>query len=269
MTKLLEFVHASSESNRTPDSVRRQLEDGWHVKQSQLAAVSKWKTLPAFTWVDLGRVGDPVGYAPYWRTLAGLQEKSEFASHIFISGIAPSAKLHARVVQDVFHALNPLSVDVDLAGNPDIVAALAKFEAVRRTPVASPRRKTVQPTKLRPTEIKDAVPNADLRVESGNLSAKNISELFGVTLTELGAWIARKKAALSKTPDSEAIQPLLEPLAHIAFYRKALGDDATFRKWLRTEHELLERKSPLHWIKHGRIREVAEFVEDALTGQPT
>jgi len=112
------------------------------------------------------------------------------------------------------------------------------------------------------------VPNADLREDSGRLSAKKIAQLFDVTLTELGEWIDRKKAALSKTPDANNIQPLLEPLAQIAFYRKALGDDASFRKWLRTGHELLEGKAPLAWIKEGRSRQVAEFVEDALTGQP-
>lgn len=270
MPELLEFVHASPESNQIPSSVRRCLDAGWNVKRSRLDSVSTWKTLPAFTWLDLGRVSNPISYAQYWSTLAGLQEKSGPISHIFISGVAPSTELHDRVLQDVFRTLNPLSVEVDLAGNPDVVAALAKFQAVRREPSASNLLKAFRKMKTHRTEtIRREVPNADLRLESGNLSAKSMAELFGVTLTELGEWIGRKKAALSKTPDSKGIQPLLEPLARIAFYRKALGDDASFRKWLRTEHELLEQKSPMHWIKSGRTREIAEFVEDALTGQPT
>jgi hypothetical protein len=268
MSQPLQFVHASVAAAQIPFPVRKWLGPQWQVKRSELDALSTWKTLPAFTWVDLGKIGNPNAYASYWNALAGLQQKSPDASRIFISGLASSPALHEQVLHDVFDVLDPMNVDVDLAGHPDVVAALAKFEAVRREPGATKSVEAVR-EKRRDAPQSLHVPNADLRVESGKLSAKNIAAVFGVTLTELGEWIDRKKAALSKTPDSESIQPLLDPLAQIAFYRNALGDDATFRKWLRTEHELLEQKSPLHWIKAGKIREVAEFVEDALTGQPT
>src|SRR5688572_27281265 len=137
MSEVLQFVHASVASADTPRPVRKWLGHGWQLKRSTLDKVSTWKSLPAFTWVDLGKISDAHGYAAYWNTLAGLQEKSAALSHIFISGLAPSAALHHQVLQDVFHVLNPLNVEVDLAGHPDVVAALAKFEAVRREPVAA------------------------------------------------------------------------------------------------------------------------------------
>lgn len=268
MPNLLEFVHATARSAQTPQSVRRRLGEAWKVKRSGLGSVSSWKTLPAFTWVDLGTIHDPVGYTSCWKKLADLQVKSPPLSHIFISGSASSLAQREQILRDVYGQLKPVNVEVDLAGQPDVVAALAKFDAVRREPAITTFLEAFWKNN-RGAPSAPYIPNADLRGASGNLSAKSIAELFGVTLTEVGEWIDRKKAALSKTPDSENIQPLLEPLAQIAFYRKVLGNDETFRKWLRTEHELLEHKCPLHWIKAGRIREVAEFVDDALTGQPT
>lgn len=270
MPVLPEFVHASVRSSQIPDPVRRWLGSHWEIMESRLDDVSTWEKLPTFTWLDFGIISDSHRYAKYWETLGGLQKKSDPLCRIMISGVASSAELHGRVLHDVFERLNPLGVEVDLEGKPDVLAALVKFEAVRKdttelTKVVRLLRRHRTETETRYAEV----PNADIRAESGNLSAKMIAELFGVKLTEVGEWIDRKKAALSKTPDAESIQPLLEPLAQIAFYRKVLGDDATFRKWLRTDHELLQQKSPLHWIKEGKAREVAEFVEDALTGQPT
>jgi hypothetical protein len=270
MPVLPEFVHASVKASVIPAPVLRWLGSDWEITESKLDDLSAWDKLPTFTWLDFGTINDPRHYAKCWETLGGLQKKSDPLCRIMISGVAPSADLHGRVLRDVFERLNPLGVEVDLAGKPDVLAALVKFEAIRKD--ATETMKVIRSLRRHRTETETRnaeVPNADIRAESGNLSAKTIAELFGVTLTELGAWIDRKKAALSKTPDAESIQSLLEPLAQIAFYRKVLGDDATFRKWLRTEHELLQQKSPLHWIKEGKAREVAEFVEDALTGQPT
>ena len=251
MSRTLEFLHASSQGTGLPDPISRWLKDDWKVKHITLDVLSRRKVLPDFFWLDLGEVEEPHHYLDYWTTLSTLQAKSDPSALIFISGHALSHDFHGRVLHDVFQALRPSSVEIDLAGQPDILAALEKFQALRRAKTAV------------------HVPNADLRADSGRLSAKNIAQLFDVTLTELGEWIDRNKAALSKTPDADTIQPLLEPLAQIAFYRKALGDDASFRKWLRTGHELLEGKTPLAWIKEGRSQQVAEFVEDALTGQPT
>ena len=251
MQNSLEFVHASLRPQALPGAIFRCLESPWTAKNTTLPQLGKWKTLPAFTWLDLGKVNDPQKYLGYWKTLASLQEKSDQPCHIFISGNAMTEESHSQILRDVFEQLDPLSVDVNFAGSPDVVAALAKFHAIRAA-----------------TEL-IAVRNADLRVESGKLSARTIADLFGVTLTEVGDWIGRKKAALSKTPDSDNVQSLLKPLDQIAAYREVVGDNVSFRKWLRAQHELLEHRSPLDWIRDGRMQEVAEFVEDALTGQPT
>ncbi|PTY04605.1 hypothetical protein DB347_17985 [Opitutaceae bacterium EW11] len=80
-----------------------------------------------------------------------------------------------------------------------------------------------------------------------------VSELFGVALQESEVWLDRDPGAV----------------ARIACHAKVLGSDVAFRRWLRVGNPLLEKTSPLEWIRLGRAREVAEFVEDADAGQPT
>jgi hypothetical protein len=79
----------------------------------------------------------------------------------------------------------------------------------------------------------------DLRLGNGNLSAGNIAELYGISLSELGKWINRSRQALNKTPGAESIQNALGCFGRIAGLRLRLSDD-DFRKWLRMPNSLLE-----------------------------
>lgn len=112
-------------------------------------------------------------------------------------------------------------------------------------------------------------PAADLREENGKLSAKRIAELFGVSLTQLATLLGRSKQAVSKTPDAAALQPGLLDFARIAQLRAPLESDAAFRQWLRTPSRLLEQRTPLEWILDGRVKIVADFADDMLSGSPT
>lgn len=248
---------------RTPlrRTLRRYLEKHWFVKEVTVSEMVKSEDLPEFLWLNLGRVSKAAEPIALIRKMADKQADAKTRPFIFISG-SVSKSTHLQLAEAIYENFpDPLFVQVDLAGEPDVLSALEKFRIIRS-------RKTAAVTPSRSGSALE-VPNADLRSESGRLSARLVSEVFGVTMVELGQWIGSKKAALSKTPDADSIQDALKDFARVALFRKALGGEVPFRQWLRTENQLLEGKSPLDWIKLGRVREVGDFVEDALAGQPT
>lgn len=110
---------------------------------------------------------------------------------------------------------------------------------------------------------------ADLREASGKLSAKRVTGLFGLSLTQFASLLGRNKQTVSKTPDAETLQAGLREFERIARLRGPLGGDAEFRQWLRTPSPLLENRTPLELVRAGQAPQVADFVEDMLTGSPT
>jgi hypothetical protein len=233
----------------------------FQFQQCPLKDVPKWDALRDFVWLDLGKIRSAATMPKaVLDALAGLQSQAAHPSLIFISGEA-TANSHREAVERVFSTFpRPENVEVDFSGSPDVLAALAKFKVLRQAYGAHRAAAAAAP----PLKV----PNTDLRAESGNLSADRISDLFGISLTNLATWIGRKKAAVSKTPDADSIQEGLQPFAGVARIRDVLPAEG-FKAWLRTESPLLEGKTPLHWIEQGKVREVAEFVDDALTGQPS
>ena len=111
-------------------------------------------------------------------------------------------------------------------------------------------------------------PTVDLRAPNGRLSARRVAELFDLSLSQLAALLGRNKQTVSKTPDAETIQAGLRDFGRIAGLRAALDGDEAFRHWLRTPTRPLEGHSPRELIDAGRVRVVADFVEDMLTGSP-
>ena len=107
----------------------------------------------------------------------------------------------------------------------------------------------------------------DLRVESGRLSAERVAGLFGVSVSDLGGWLGKSRQALNKTPDAPSLQPALEQLERVARLRTLLSDE-DFRKWLRMPNPELDGKKPLDLLAAKRWQDVAEMVEDMLTGAP-
>lgn len=258
----LQFAYVSVQPERLPSQVRQLLDDRWEVTRHDLQEVATQAELPDLTWVTLDTSADVNAVNDPLETLFHRVESADSYHQLYLTVSDARGAMRRRLLDFVRTAKRPERIELDLAGVQDLDIALARFEAFR----------LAEPLPTRPAGIilnRPAIPNADLRTERGNLSASRIAEVFGVSLTELGAWIGKKKTTLSRTPDAPALQSLLAPLEGIARMRGLVADDDAFRKWLRTDHRLLEGKSPLHWVQQGRLQEIADFVDDALTGQPS
>ena len=109
----------------------------------------------------------------------------------------------------------------------------------------------------------------DLRLPSGKLSAELVAKLYGISLSQLAAWLGRTKQALSKTPDAESLQGALGYFERVARLRLVTENDAEFRKWLRMPNYTLSHQAPLDLMKAGLWQDLADKVEDMLSGMPT
>jgi len=108
-----------------------------------------------------------------------------------------------------------------------------------------------------------------LRGPSGRIDAKKVADAFGFTPAELGRQIGVTRQRLSKTPDAEALQPLLRPYERIARLR-TIFSDADFKAWLNTPNEHLEDGDPpIAYLKEGAQEPLAAFTENMLTGAPS
>lgn len=214
-----------------------------------------------FLWLNLGKMKTAADGYRMVSEIASLRDRTSPKPFVFISG-STTNRAHGPFVERIyrFFAADLNNLQVDLAGKPDVLSALAKCIAIKSL---------LRPTSATLPAPRIKVPNADLRSENGRLSVRPISELFGVAVSDIGQWIGSNKAALSKTPDALSIQEPLHLLVRVAGMRDAVGGGASFRQWLRTPHPMLVNKTPLHWIETGKALEIAEFVGDALTGQPS
>jgi len=268
MPAALKFTYATAGRSTFTKKDARTIAPEFEFAAVNISDISHWKTLGDFVWLDLDHVSAKSFPQDTLEILAGLQPRKMEPSLIFVSGKPSHRRDHSTIADLVFSAFpRPEGIEVDLAGEPDVMSAIAKWRVLRRKsatdlPGATERSGAAH----RAAQI----PNYDLHdPSSGRLSADAIRKLYGVTLTQLCDWIGKKKAAVSKTPDAASLQDDLRPLAGVALMRLMVGSDEKFRIWLNTANELLERKSPLHWIADGKTLEVSDFVQDALTGQPT
>ena len=109
---------------------------------------------------------------------------------------------------------------------------------------------------------------ADLRTRDGNLSADCVAVLYGISLSQLAKWLGKSRQAVTKTPDAESLQPALAWFERVARLRAVIKTDDAFRKWLRTDSDLLDGKKPLALMATGKWQVVADLVDDMLTGAP-
>src|SRR4030095_11584743 len=118
-----------------------------------------------------------------------------------------------------------------------------KLEILREVEAAKP---ALLPPRNSPLDQLEnvLVATRDLRVANGNISAQRIANLCGVSLSELSNWLGRSRQAVNKTPDADALQPMLAFFERVARLRLRVSDD-DFRKWLRVPNELLEGKRPI------------------------
>ena len=108
---------------------------------------------------------------------------------------------------------------------------------------------------------------SDLRVDNGNLSAELVATIFGLSLSQLAAWLGRSRQTISKTPDADSLQDQLAFFERVARLRAVVSKDR-FRKWLRIPNPELDDKKPLDLLASGEWQVVADLVDDMMTGAP-
>jgi hypothetical protein len=256
--KTLLYASSSAGQRSRVSALAGLVSDRWNIVCEDLPQLRGISIVPDITWVNFGSL--PSGEPPreVLSSLGRLQADAPQSAMIVVSGQMP-ASTHENFFKHLFNVVHPEGVAFDMAGLPNPAELMffeTKLDALRSQPSAG----AVPKVALAPT--------ADLREGNGKLSAKLIAEIFDVPLTQLAGWLGRSKQALSKTPDADSLQPLLAPFEQIAALRPAVGDVGAFRKWLRSSHRMLQNKAPLDWIARGRVRAVAELVEDMLTGNP-
>ena len=118
-------------------------------------------------------------------------------------------------------------------------------------------------------QIKEIVAaTADLRSDTGRLSAPRVADAFGLSTAELAGLIGRSRQAVSKTPDAQSLQPLLQPFERVARLRTLLTE-ANFLRWLNMPNPQLDERAPLDVIRKGKGAIVGDLAEDMLTGRPS
>jgi len=105
--------------------------------------------------------------------------------------------------------------------------------------------------------------SAPLRNPDGSISAHEIAKVYGVSLKEIAQWISSEQEQKPSAWD----QGGLVYLERIVWLRIRM-QDAEFRNWIRTPSKILENKSPMELLSAHKLKELSEFVEDALTGSP-
>lgn len=108
---------------------------------------------------------------------------------------------------------------------------------------------------------------ADLRSESGRLSARKVAEAMGLPLSQLAAAIGKPRQSVWKTDDADAIQEPLRPFERIARLRTVLSE-RDFLSWLNMANDELDDRTPIDVIRGGQAAVVADLAEDMLTGSP-
>ena len=150
-----------------------------------------------------------------------------------------------------------------LQASEDAFEAVAKIVVTRQ--LATERTERAD----RLGELKKIIEaTADLRAKSEKLSANNVASVFGLSVAELAALVGRTRQTASKTPEADALQPLLQPFERVARVRAVLGQN-DFRKWLHLANDELDGRTPFEMIRLGKVAAVADLVEDMLTGSPS
>jgi Protein of unknown function (DUF2384) len=174
-------------------------------------------------------------------------------------GTAELIALHDRLAKEaarIEHLLH--EVEQALSGAQVSKSAWAKKDTDSLAPRPSPLDSIKQ--------VLDAT--ADLRTRDGNISADRVAALYGVSLSQLANWLGKSRQAVTKTPDADSLQSALAHFERVARLRAVVKTDDAFRKWLRTNSDLLDGKSPVALMAKGEGQVVADLVDDMLTGAP-
>jgi len=226
--------------------------------------------LPELTIVSATRIDTLLSHKAFLRALSDrLTNTPEPSKIVFLFGLKLGLSEQASE-QKLIELFKYFSRPVDLeiaqglqAGADAITEVFAKIITARY----QGKQKTVERDEL--GKIKRVIEaTADLRTSSGKLSANSVAGTFGLSVAELATVLGRNRQAVSKTPDADSLQALLRPFERVARLRVTLSNSA-FRKWLHLANDQLGKRTPLELIRAGKVKVIAEFVEDMLTGSPT
>ncbi len=112
-------------------------------------------------------------------------------------------------------------------------------------------------------------PVDDLRNDNGRLDAVLVSKVFDLSMTDIAANVGISRQALSKSPDSLNVQPALRDFERIA--RSLLvvtGSIKGLKMWLHSPNERFDEHTPVEVIKLGKVKLLADWVDDARLGSP-
>jgi hypothetical protein len=247
---------------------RKQADSPWAkaggATRMPLKALLRRRVLPRLSVVGVDDVDDGLKVSPR----LGLMQLSSPDSFVVVSVVDTKNELDTASRQRLLESFPDLQrVEIttrtkSLADVRDLIQSVEAKLAIlaqRRSPRPSPLDEVARETGI----------TAHLRAGSGNLSAEKVAHFYGLSVKALAELLGRTRQAVSKTPDADSLQAPLEYFERIARLRSVLRDDASFRKWLRMPNQRLNGERPLDWIREGRWQNLADLVDDILTGAPS
>jgi hypothetical protein len=227
--------------------------------------------LPELTVVWTKRIDTLLSHRTFLRLLADrLNDTPEPSKIVFLfqtKGRKTGDRVRAQELVQLFkYFTRPFDLEVAQgieAGEDTFREAVAKIVASRDLAAKRTERANHLGKLKRVIEATE-----DLRLNSGKLSANKVASVFGLSVAELAALIGRTRQALSKTPDADSLQPLLQPFERVARLRAVLSKD-DFPRWLHLANDDFEGRTPLELIRSGKVSVVADLAEDMLTGSPS
>jgi hypothetical protein len=244
----------------------------YRPKLARASEISALRRLPELTVVWAEGINALLSHRTFLRMLAerltATPEPSKIVFLFQTKTRKASERENAQKLVELFgYFTRPFDLEVAQgiqAGEDAFSEAVAKIVASRQLTT----EKTERADHL--GELKKVIEaTADLRAKSGKLSATSVASAFGLSVAELAALVGRTRQTASKTPDADALQPLLQPFERVARVRAVLGQN-DFRKWLHLANEELGGgRTPFEMIRQGKVAVVADLVEDMLTGSPS
>lgn len=228
--------------------------------------VGSLRRLPDLTVVQAKGPGAVLRRHGFLQSLAGKHAKSPAPSKVLFvfqtSGSAPDAGKLAELLRFFSRP-----GDVEFARGAE-QAAFAMMEVSAKISVSRQRAAHEAAAADPLGELSSVVAaSAELRADSGRLSARKVAELFGLSVAELARLLDKSRQTVSKTDDAEGLQEGLAPFARIGRLRAVLSPK-DFRAWLALANDQLEGRTPLALVREGRAEVVADLAEDMLSGSP-
>ncbi len=221
--------------------------------------------LPRLTVVEAAAPAAVLGRQGFLELLAARHESTPAPSKVVFVFEKPRGGVDADTLAELLGFFDR-AADVEFAVGAH-QAAFTMEEALAKI-VAFLRREPPPPSDPLGEVRSVLAATADLRAESGRLSAARVAKAFDLPAAEIARLAGKSRQAVSKTDDAESLQAVLRPFERIARLRAALAD-ADFRAWLHSGNDELGGRTPLQVIQGGGAEVVADLAADLLTGSPT